>query len=244
MSRSIRGLLIPSLNPFRSKETVKRETIPYNASNLFPWLLGMLLLTACAGLPPLKPIDKDAASETVSVCENAFPRGKWQFAHVIAATLPGDRQAQLIGVTQLSSEPERIHAVMMTVEGLVLFDAIFDGKLTINRGVAPFDSREFAEGLMNDIRLIFFRPAGKPMDAGLTEAGFQVCRYRVSDDEIVDVMVGSDGRIKIRKYHHGRLVCVVTFESNPIPDKIAFTAYAPAGYRLDLRLISAEQIND
>jgi hypothetical protein len=77
-----------------------------------------------------------------------------------------------MGVTELSSDPERIHAVMMTIEGLVLFDALFDGKLTINRGVAPFDSREFAEGLMDDIRLIFFKPAGNAVDAGLTEDGF------------------------------------------------------------------------
>ncbi|MCF8127893.1 MAG: hypothetical protein K9N10_05235, partial [Deltaproteobacteria bacterium] len=95
-----------------------------------------------------------------------------------------------------------------------------------------------------DIRLIFFKPAGKPMDEGLTEDGFQVCRYRVSDDGIVDVMVRSGGRMEIRKYHNERLGCVVASESNPIPEKITFTAYEPAGYRLNLRLISAEQIND
>ena len=211
------------------------------------WILlfsALLLLTSCGGLPPLKPLKGEKLNKTVTACEDAFPQGKWQFAHVIAATLPGHGETQLIGVTELSSDPERIHAVMMTVEGLVLFDALFDGNLTLNRGVAPFDSREFAEGLMNDIRLMFFKPEGIPVEAGLTEEGFQVCRYRVSDDGIVDVMVRPDGKMEIRKYHNDRLACMVASESNPIPEKIAFAAYAPAGYRLDLRLISAEQIND
>ena len=101
------------------------------SSTLF--LLGMLLLTACAGMPRINAVDTARASKALKACENAFPDGKWQFAHVIEANLPGGREAQLIGVTEMSSKPERIHAVMMTIEGLVLFDALEDGKLTINR---------------------------------------------------------------------------------------------------------------
>ena len=215
-------------------------------------LLGMLLLTACAGIPRINAVDTALASKTIYACENAFLDGKWQFAHVIEANLPGGRDVQLMGVTEVSSSPKRIHAVMMTIEGLVLFDglmlfdALEDDKLTINRSVAPFDSIGFAKGLMEDIRLMFLKPDGQPMGAGITENGFEVCRYRVSDHAVIDVMVRPDRMLEIRKYGNERLIRKVVFALKPgsIPKKIAFTAYEPASYRLNLRLISAEQITD
>jgi len=209
-------------------------------------LLGMLLLTACAGMPRVIAVDTALASKTIKACENVFPDGKWQFAHDIEANLPGGRDARLIGVTEVSNHPKRIHAVMMTIEGLVLFDALEDDKLTINRSVAPFDSIGFAKGLMEDIRFIFLKPDGAPMGAGITENGFEVCRYRVSDDAVIDVMVRPDRMFEIRQYGNERLIRKVVAELNPGsgPEKITFTAQEPAGYRLNLRLISAEQITD
>jgi hypothetical protein len=214
-------------------------------------LLGLLFLTACSGIPHIVAIDTALIPKALKRCDTVFPEGKWQFAHVIEADLPGGRDAQLIGVTEVSNHPKRIHAVMMTIEGLVLFDglALFDGledgKLTINRSVAPFDSIGFARGLMEDIRFIFLKPDGAPMDAGITENGFEICRYRVSDDAVIDVMVRPDRMLEIRKYTNERLIRKVVAELTPgsVPEKITFTAQEPAGYRLNLRLISAEQIS-
>lgn len=210
------------------------------------FLLGMLLLTACAGLPRINAVDTALASRTIKTCENVFPHGKWQFAHVIEANLPGGRDVQLMGVIEVSTQPKRIHAVMMTIEGLVLFDGLEDDKLTINRSVAPFDSIGFAKGLMEDIRLMFLKPDGQPMGAGITENGFEVCRYRVSDHAVIDVMVRSEDMLEIRKYENERLIRKVVAElsQGSVPEKITFTAYEPAKYRLNLRLISVEQITD
>ena len=225
---------------------MKPKTIIYNARGPALLLLGLLLLMACAGMPRIKAVDTALASKTIKACENVFSDGKWQFAHVIEASLPGGRDAQLIGVTEVSNHPKRIHAVMMTIEGLVLFDALEDGKLTINRSVAPFDSRGFAKGLMEDIRLMFLKPGGESIDAGITENGFEICRYRVSDHAVVDVMVGADRMLEIRKYTNERLIRKVVAELSPgsVPEKITFTAYEPSKYRLNLRLISAEQISN
>ena len=214
------------------------------------FLLGVLFLTACAGAPHIIAVDSALIPKTVNTCETVFPKGKWQFSHVIEATLPGGRKSQWIGVTEVSSNPERIRAVLMTIEGLVLFDGMDDGKLTIRRGVAPFDSRAFAKGLMEDIRLIFLEPDGEPTDVGVTENGFHICRYPVSDDSVVDVMVRPDAGFEIRKYGNEQgmvlLFRKVVAEISPkaIPKEIAFTAYEPAGYRLNLRLISAEKISN
>lgn len=232
------------MNPFHRNVPLKPVIVLNCCRNALLLLLGMLFLQACAGLPRIRTIDNAGVLNILFSCEKAFPIGKWQFTHVITATLPEGGEAQLMGVTEISSNPERIRAVMMTIEGLVLFDGVEDGQLTIKRGVAPFDSPEFAQGLMEDIRLIFFKPAGDPIDLGLTEDGFRVCRYRVSDDEVVDVMVASDDRLEIRKYGNERLTRRVTRDSDPLPEKIALTAYGPARYGLKLRLISAEQIKD
>jgi len=224
---------------------VKQKTTTHKGRISLLIIAGMLLLTACAGLPPITAVQTAAVSKTLLTCEKAFPKGRWLFAHVIEAALPGGREAQLIGVTEISSGTERIHAIMMTIENLVLFDGIMEGgKLTINRGVSPFDADAFAKGLMEDIRLMFIEPDGDPIVAGLTEDGCRVCRYRVSKDVMVDVLVGPDKMLEIRKYHHERLIRKVVGKPTPIPEKIIFTAYEPAGYRLNLRLISAEQINN
>lgn len=229
---------------------MKPGMMRYKTRSPIFFLLGVLFLTACAGVPHIIAVDTALIPKTIKVCETVFPKGKWQFVHVIEATLPGGRESQLIGVTEVSSNPERIHAVMMTIEGLVLFDGLEDGKLTIRRGVAPFDSRAFAKGLMEDIRLIFLEPDGEPMGVGITENGFDICRYPVSDDSVVDVMVRPDRMFEIREYGNEQgmvlLFRKVVAELNPgsIPEKIAFTAYEPASYRLNLRLISAEKISD
>ena len=91
--------------------------------------------------------------------------------------------------------------------------------------------------------MIFIKPAGNPI-VGLTEDGFPVCRYRVSDKIVVDVLVGSDGRLEILRYENERLTRRVTRESNPLPEKVTLTGYGRARYGLNLRLISAEQIKD
>jgi hypothetical protein len=209
-------------------------------------LLGLLFLTACSAIPHIIFVDTALTPKTIKNCETVFQNGTWQFAHVIEATLPGGRKSQLIGVTEVSSNPERIHAVMMTIEGLVLFDGMEDEKLTINRGVAPFDSIGFAKGLMEDIRLMFLKPDGEPMGAGITDTGFEICRYRISNDTVIDVTVRPDRMFEIRKYVNEQLVrkAVVEANSRSIPEKMAFTAYEPAGYRLNLRLISAEKISN
>ena len=94
--------------------------------------------------------------------------------------------------------------------------------------------------------MMFLKPDGAPIDAGITENGFEICRYRVSDHAVIDVMVRPDRMLEIRKYTNERLIRKVVAELSPgsVPEKTTFTAYEPAKYRLNLRLISAEQITD
>ncbi len=216
----------------------------FNFRNSILSLLAVSFFTSCAGLPRLIPADTATASKTIWACEKAFLKGKWQFVHEITVTLPVGHEARMIGVTRLSASGKTVHAVMMTIEGLVLFDGFFDGQLTVNRGVAPFDTAGFAQGLMDDIRFIFFKPDGKPATAGMTDNGFNVCRYPVTENTVVDLVLHSNGKLEIRKYENEKLTRKVVSQQETVPKKVFFTAYAPVDYRLDLRLISAEKISE
>ncbi len=208
-----------------------------------PIFLLMLFLASCAGLPIMAPVDLEEASKRLLSCNAVFPKGRWQFAHVITATLPRGGETRLMGVTEISSDSGRIHAVMMTIEGLVLFDGVRNGQLTINRSVSPFNTRAFAEGLMEDIHLIFLEPDGETVSSGTTEDGYKVCRF-LRNGDIVDVMLQPDNVVEIRKYRNSRLIRKVIADKTPISaaKNITLTAYGAPGYRLNLRLISAEQL--
>ncbi len=210
-------------------------------------LLGVILLWACAEIPRVTSVNPLETSSIVSFCEDAFPSGTWQFSHAVTAILSNGFEMQLMGVTQIASARKRIHAVMMTIEGLVLFDGVkAGGKLTINRSVAPFDKRTFAHGLMEDIQLMFLKPDGKPENVGISEDGFGVCRYKTAPDDIVDVTMRPRGRVEIRKYHNNRLIRKVFAEKKPVAasPNITLIAYGTADYELNLRLIGAEQLEN
>ena len=93
----------------------------------------------------------------------------------------------------------------MSIEGLVLFDGIYEGEVVINRGIRPFDSKEFAKGLMNDIRMVFFPPVGKLSGTGILSNGSHVCRYINDTTTIVDVITDPNHNWEIRQYRNGDL---------------------------------------
>ena len=66
----------------------------------------------------------------------------------------------MMGLTVLSSRLRSNRSVIMSLEGFVVFDGEVNQGLTVHRALPPFDSPGFAEGLMADIRLIFFQPEG------------------------------------------------------------------------------------
>lgn len=210
---------------------------------------GCLLLPACGGksLPVVLP--QQAAAVDPHRCAAPFPAGDWQLVHSIEATLPGGHRAFLIGVSVISSAERSIHSVIMTVEGLVLFDARDDGEVTVRRAVAPFDRKGFAAGLMQDVRLVFFSPPGLPDLSGDLADGSVACRYRVSDGGVIDVVVHEDGSWKILRYdRNNRLTRSVSGRyafaagrntSHRLADTVELVAEGKPGYKLVMRLLDA-----
>lgn len=214
-----------------------------------PLLVVLLLMASCASSPKLPRINQTLPSVADTSCMAPFPNGKWEFVHSIEATMPQGKNAVLIGITALSSQTGSIHSVLMTLEGLVLFDAQYDDRVVINRGIPPFDSMDFARGLISDIILMFFPPDGQLVKSGIFADGLSVCRYKTNDNKVVDVITTGTDSWEIREYNDDfALTRSVRAYPNPqrnnkkqesVPGKLVLTAYGSSEYSLTLELIEA-----
>lgn len=160
-------------------------------------VLWMLFLSGCAGLPRLQPFVPQAGVEP------PFPRGHWQLVHRIEARFPGNHKALMMGALELVSVTGRLSCALMTVEGFTLFSASCDPgapvPLAITRAVPPFDGPGFAEGLMADLRLLFFVPRNARRQMG--KAGqHPVWRYHHRDGGTTDVKALTANQFQIERY--------------------------------------------
>jgi hypothetical protein len=211
------------------------------------FLLSMLLVGACARLPVIKPPAPGLEQAQRSSCDAVFPQGKWQFVHAIEAALSGGRSV-VLGVSTISSDDRHVHSLIMTVEGLVLFEADSGERLRIERAVPPFDSKDFARGLMDDIGFLFFAPPGPVTAWGRFENGSPVCRHRTGDGGVVDIVLTSPDSWQLRQYGpQGRLIRRLqatgasVIRGQRIPRRLVLEARAAGGkeYRLKLKLVEA-----
>lgn len=107
----------------------------------------LILLAGCAAekqmrLPQMVGTADDGQQK--NGCAAVFPQGKWQFIHSIEFTMKDGAGPPLIGVTTIDGNT--IGCALVTVEGLTLFEAVYQGKesAVIRRAVPPFDKPEFA----------------------------------------------------------------------------------------------------
>lgn len=193
----------------------------------------IFLFSACASLPTLDPV----LSVDTTQCNRPFTVGRQQHVHAIAATLPGGKNSLITGITTVSAEQESIHVILMTLEGLVLFEGkIQKDKVNVLRSVSIFSSATFVAGLLNDVRLIFLKPSGVPIEIGRSEQEELVCRYLNLDKSIVDVMINPDGDWRLVQYDAGLHPNRSVSATNSL-DRIELKVSGDFGYSLDMRLI-------
>ena len=214
----------------------------------------LLFISSCASLPEIYPAGGPAALELHAECSAPFPQDKWQFVHYIEASLPGGKKGFVMGITVISPMTQTIECVIMTLEGFVLFDTRYDQGLTIGRAIPPFDSIEFAKGLMEDIRLIFFKPDGQFIGAGVLEDGSSICRYKNLEGGTIDIVTFLDNAWEIRQYGRNlRLARTVRASSQTkasdssqqvIPSRLELKAHGTPGYELSMNLVSAFSLSE
>jgi len=214
-------------------------------------LLLFMLIVSCSTSPLISPVKPLELTKIQDKCNGVFPIGKWRFVHTIEATLPDGKKAFMMGVTQIYPEKKNIHCIMMTIEGLVVFDGLYDGKIVINRGVPPFASDNFAKGLISDLQLIFFQPEALRIETGVSDTNEWICRYHIDEESTVDVVIHFDNSWTLRRYRHRRLRRTVQaylgqdsdlHYKNKIPERMELIAREGHGYSLNLKLVKAEPV--
>ncbi len=202
-------------------------------------------LLSCAGLPRINRAGASEADDLRRMTRAPFLEGEWRVVHSIQGSLPGGATADMIGVTLASSRTRKIHSSLLSIEGLVLLDAEYNGRIVINRGIGPLARPDLVEGMMRDISLMLFAPAGSPEEAGTMNDGSRACRYRSGDGDVY-VIMKEDGIIEIRLYDRSsRLQRTVRFmkrRCDGIPKRIELESAGIIGYSLRLDLIEAEKV--
>jgi hypothetical protein len=89
----------------------------------------------------------------------------------------------------------------MTAEGMVLLEAQSGAeKLNVYRALPPFDSGDFAQNMIDDIKLIYFTPQGLMQKKGNLSDGSTVCRWQEENGDFIDVIANKPESTEIKKY--------------------------------------------
>ena len=214
-----------------------------------------LMLLACAGLPALEPIGSSSAAGSGADCSDVFLDDSWRMVHAIEPVISGKQAGVVMGITVVVPADGSVEAVIMTLEGLVLFHArSAGGTIEIQRALAPFDSPHFARGLIEDVTLLFLSPEAVKMISGFTAEGIFTCRYIREDGSLVDVGTVPAGGWKIFEYDRRKnLRRQVTAKpqagcpSGPdvrLPCRIELKARQRPSYTLKMSLMEAERITE
>lgn len=203
--------------------------------------IGLLLLASCSALPEIRNY------EGVEKKNIAFPapflRERARLIHAIEVKAAGRTQTVLLGVTLADPALRTISCALMSIEGLVLFEAAADaGGLKVSRALPPLDSESFARAMMEDIELILFTPPGRILQRGFLPEGEPVCRWPAPRGGTIDALASPDGAIVIRRYAEGgRLKRDVRLTNAASPYSIIeLQAFETVNYALKMDLIEFE----
>jgi len=207
------------------------------------------LWVACHPLPPAAPLSP-TPHVAAADAEAPFLTSPWRLVHRIESRWPGGAKAYLLGVVTVEPERGRTACAVLTIEGLLLFQAIYDGQgLQVTRAVAPFDRPELAERMVADIRLVFLAPPSPPVAVGRDPAGRLTRRYQDAAGLLDVVQEPVPHAFEIRRYDTGgsliRRVQLTTCRppgaagQARVPCHISLEGLGRAAYHLEMDLVEA-----
>jgi len=210
---------------------------------IYPLGLITILLTSCQSLPVINaPVQRSDGK--IFACPSPFLKERYRLVHAIEISMAGNTQAVVIGVTVADPSTRLLSCAIMTAEGIVLFEAEEEaGLLIVYRALPPFDSTDFAQNMIEDIKLIFFAPAGKFEQKGYFPSGAAVCRWREENGGWIDVLSNQQKGMEVKRYSPwGSLNRYVKFGKTQknIHQNIELGANEPYSYSLFMKMIEAQ----
>ncbi|MCL4558032.1 MAG: hypothetical protein M1491_05290 [Deltaproteobacteria bacterium] len=209
-----------------------------------PLLLLVLTMTSCRVATPL-PHTIVTDPYLTGKCFPPDRHDAFRVVHAITATIRG-KSSSFIGVTVADVPADRIRATLLSVEGLVLLDAVDDkGSITVYRAMQPFTSARFARGLFDDIELLFFPPRGDLTGARIGANGTVTCTW-VDHDHIFKKNAFPSGETVIKEYDSDHRDMRRVKLSPPIIKgfyrHIRMDSYGLGGYSLSFDLLEGEPL--
>ena len=160
----------------------------------------IFFLASCSTMPTINPPMLAAAQKNLT-CPSPFLKKKYQLIHAIEIQTAGSVQGSIIGITVADPSTRFVSCAIMTAEGMVLLEAeTNEDKLNIHRALPPFDSGDFAQNMIYDIKLIYFAPQGLIQSKGNLDDGSTACRWQVQNGDFIDVIANKQGSTEIKKY--------------------------------------------
>ncbi len=204
-------------------------------------LLGLLVVFVGCASPPKKTL-VPGSPDDLPRCYAVFPKEPWESLHRIEATMKGGGSSSLLGVTKGEPSERRLQSVLLTPEGFILFDAeLSEAGIVVRKAVAPFDSPDFASGLMEDVSLLFLPPWGKPAAWEKKTDGTMICNWEDRDDSYTEISGSMESGWRIlRQNKKGKVIKEIVLNGpfvNGLASRVELRAFKPAPYRLRMTLV-------
>ena len=205
-------------------------------------LLGFLILSVGCVSPPKNTL-RAGSPEDLPGCYAIFPAEPWESVYRIEATIRRG-SSSLLGVTKGEPLECRLHSVLLTPEGFILFDAeLSESGIAVRKAVPPFDSPAFARGLMEDVSLLFLPPQVKPTAWGKGPDGTMACHWEGPDNSRTETTgsMGSGWRI-LRRDKYGKVIKEVVLNGpfiNGLASRVELRAFKPTSYKFQMTLVQS-----
>lgn len=170
-------------------------------------LINTLLILSCSNLPIIHQMSSDIYISKNNVCPSPFIKNKFQLVYAIEIQIKNQFQGSIIGATLIDPSVESVSCVIMTPEGMVIFEAETRPNLfKVNRALPPFDSTEFSKKIIEDIKMVFLAPAAELQQKGFLTNGLFVCRYLKENGDLIDIIKNESKGTEVNYYSsHGYL---------------------------------------
>ncbi|MFP4475013.1 MAG: hypothetical protein ACLFOY_05600 [Desulfatibacillaceae bacterium] len=206
----------------------------------------VLLCAGCVGPPRLDPLPAGPGA-CDQLCGGAFAQKPFRVVHTIDVEGPFGVRSSLVGVTVGFPESRDLRAMLLSVEGPTLFDAVYaDGEVRVNKAAPPMDREGFAEALLSDVRFLLFGPKKPVEECGVEPQGRFVCRYPTSGGGVVDVVRQGDAH-EVAEYGSSGTTVREFRTGGAGPEgfgkKARLTRHVGGTYTLRLVLVSAETLD-